>query len=554
MGDGTATPSREEDGWFMTFQGPWGRERRRVDRVLGSGRTHQLYVTSTSDCRHRLLPLYWASLGEQWASLGMYRPAALDPAAPDYWARGSLTEYGCLDCHASQTRYRVADDGILVDWIDGPINCEACHGPGREQGRLRCAEREEHGYPDLHAVGKAEDLRLCGQCHGLGYPYRFGSDRTLAPGVAFETLAFPGIRPDGTQGDTVYQVSAHSVSECYLKGSMTCSGCHEPHASTARDLAGRSAEGEATDRQCTACHRSYLEPAAARRHSFHSEKVSCVDCHMSWSWMLDNPASLQRTSDHSVSIPRPRETLELGTPNACNATGCHDDHGPRWALAALAKWGQRTAMETREWVRTISLARRGAPGSTPRLLALLRDADRGDYLHASALALLARQEPDPAVAPHLVELAAHPSHELRALAIQALVVHDREHAPGWRERGSQDAHPYVRMVAFEAERDEETLDDETIRRAFEDHVGTVLRPTVEVELSMRLAGIYLRREDWESGWPYVVLARRWATPEQAESLGLAGLERLYSDLGPAGGVSAGGRLGTMARHGSRLLH
>ncbi len=42
-------------------------------------------------------------------------------------------------------------------------------------------------------------------------------------------------------------------------------------------------------------------------------------------WVID------KRYDHSMRIPRPDLSLELGTPNAC--THCHDDKTDQWALA-----------------------------------------------------------------------------------------------------------------------------------------------------------------------------------------------------------------------------
>src|SRR5205807_2034886 len=107
----------------------------------------------------------------------------------------------------------------------------------------------------------------------------------------------------------------------------------------------------------------------ATEHSHHSSKVRCVDCHMSMSFIGDDDTRHQRTSDHSISIPRPRESVELGTPNAC--TTCHRDHDAAWALAGVKKWGAKAATEVRPWVETIALARKKAPDATARLVKLL---------------------------------------------------------------------------------------------------------------------------------------------------------------------------------------
>ncbi len=530
--DGAAVPVRDASGWALVLEGPWGRQRWPVHRVLASGRTHQLYVTQTPDSRWRLLPVYWASLPERWASLRQYRPAALDPASPSWWGHGDLAHYGCLDCHASQAHYRVTDRGIETAWVDGPVNCEACHGPGRDHDERRRRDKEDPDdpYPDLHALGKREDVNVCGQCHGYKHPYRFDLGRAVVPDVAPFTLAARGFRADGTQGDTVYQYAGHAVSTCYVEGAMGCSSCHDPHHQRARDLAGQPAEGRHSDRQCTVCHRKYIDRGAARAHSFHTDEVRCVDCHMAYSWMLDDPTSFQRTSDHSVSTPHPQETVDLGLPNACNATDCHADQTAAWSLEALRKWGQETALVTRPWVRTVAEAQKRAPDAVQRLLELVVDSSLGDYRRASALALLARQAPAAAAVPVLEELARHPAPTLRARALSALLVHDPERLGHWLRTGSADAHAFVRLAVFDATREEALLDDALVRRSFEDRVRHTIRPAVVAPFLVRAASLYLRRGDRVRGRPYLDLARRWTTPEQADRLSLDQLGWLY---GPA---------------------
>lgn len=104
--DGAGVALRVGDAYVFELSGPGGRETFPVELVLATGRTHQLYLTQTPDGRYRLLPVYWASLPGRWASLSMYRPSSVDPGSPRHWAHRSLLGYACMDCHASQVRYR----------------------------------------------------------------------------------------------------------------------------------------------------------------------------------------------------------------------------------------------------------------------------------------------------------------------------------------------------------------------------------------------------------------------------------------------------------------
>ena len=63
---------------------------------------------------------------------------------------------------------------------------------------------------------------------------------------------------------------------------------------------------------------------------------------------------IDKRHDHSFRVPRPDLTVEIGTPNACNA--CHEKESAAWAAAATAKW-YGTA-------RRPQFARRCKPGVT----------------------------------------------------------------------------------------------------------------------------------------------------------------------------------------------
>src|ERR1019366_9024601 len=120
-------------------------ERRRVDLVLASGRQHQLYVVRGADGALTLLPVVWSTKTKGWLPLSLYQPADLDPASPRYWGAQDMTR-GCVSCHLSQYYRRVGSDGVRNEWVDLSINCESCHGAGREHIRRRRAGSTDEVY------------------------------------------------------------------------------------------------------------------------------------------------------------------------------------------------------------------------------------------------------------------------------------------------------------------------------------------------------------------------------------------------------------------------
>jgi len=369
--------------------------------------------------------------------------------------------------------------------------------------------------PDLRTLGQREEAQLCGRCHGNRAPLRLDEDAYGRPRFYARTLADPFVRPDGTQRLTGYQFSGHVMSRCYRGGALQCRHCHDPHSGRARTLDDRPAEGQLADRQCTVCHRNYAAPRAARAHSRHSAEVGCVPCHMGPSWIGDSPERQQRTADHTICTPRPRETLLAGIPNACNAPGCHADKSPEWSLAALEEWDQRTALGVRPWLEVVALARANRGEAAGGLLALLEAPDTGHYLRASALDLLGRLREDATLVPRLEPHASTPDPWERALALLALMRHDRRRARHWRRAGSEDPSPVARLLAFSREREPRALSPETLDRFEADSLAWRQRPRL-ADLALLVA---IRAVRGELGRARALLDRLEAHASPSERTG-----------------------------------
>jgi hypothetical protein len=503
-------------GVALAADGGWSMDGQRVDLVLASGRQHQLYVTHGDDGSWSLLPLIWSTWTKEWLPTAFYQPGDLN-------AR-DLTR-GCLNCHLSQGYRNLRGGKPETAWIDLSINCESCHGPGREHIRRRRAGRPDASFRDLRGLGKEEEARVCGQCHGFALkPYVFPRAADGLPEVFVTSLINDGLRPDGTQRATTYQYPGHVLSQCFQKGALTCKGCHEPHALGTRDFIGEPAGGADSNRQCTICHRDRADAKLAARHSHHAAKVRCIDCHMAYSWIGDDEKRKQRTADHSISIPRPRETLELKTPNACNT--CHRDRTPEWALAALKGWGYARALEMRDWVATVAAARAKAPAATERLVRLIEDPATGRYLRDSAIDLTLLQPPSPQLVPVLTPLAAAPDPETRAAAIRALLEHDPAGRREWAARGLGDAHPFVRMETFAAVRDPSMLTPAAIDR---DRADTLAYKQRLSDGFVHLITLRYKRGEFREALALADELDRLALPREKSALGLDSVRARIQD-------------------------
>jgi tetratricopeptide (TPR) repeat protein len=88
--------------------------------------------------------------------------------------------------------------------------------------------------------------------------------------------------------------------------------------------------------------------------------------------------------DHSMRIPRPDLSVELGTPNACN--NCHVDEDPGWAAGQVATWYGDAPASFQTYARALHKARHAEPGTGSALAALIRDTDTPDIARATAVA------------------------------------------------------------------------------------------------------------------------------------------------------------------------
>jgi len=257
----------KKDGFFQTaVQGmpPYITERtERFGFVIGSGGKGQTYLFWKDDRLFQLPVSYWTELG--WVNSPGYRDGVANfdrPIIPR-----------CLECHATYFESvppppnRYSKTGFVVG-----INCEKCHGPGREH-----AQREGPklpGPPDSAILNPAKFSRerqtdLCAWCHA-------GHGVSLAPAFSYlpgETLnkyiELP--QPDPSAEIDVHgsQIELLAKSRCFQSSAMTCLTCHDVHASQ-HDLSAFS-------RRCLGCHKPETAMFPKMDHDVAS---NCIDCHM----------------------------------------------------------------------------------------------------------------------------------------------------------------------------------------------------------------------------------------------------------------------------------
>ena len=233
--------------------------------VVGSGRKGQSYVYRRGDALFQLPVSHWTGLG--WAN---------SPGFPDGVANFDRTiTPRCLECHATSVE-SIADERRVNRFAASPIvlgiTCEKCHAAGREH-----VDRERSGLRRLLPRAIVNPARLsrqrqiegCALCHGgVGQPR--GPSFGYVPGTPLrEHLELPPAAPNevDVHGN---QVALLARSACFRESEMTCSTCHDVHA-TQRDVQQLSGK-------CLTCH----TPKSCGLFPTQGQALvgRCVDCHM----------------------------------------------------------------------------------------------------------------------------------------------------------------------------------------------------------------------------------------------------------------------------------
>ncbi len=399
---GQVKPVRQGDRFFMEMNSENARaSQHSVDWVIGSGQQLQAYLSRTDDGRFVVLPIMWVAHEGRWRPASLYGSDSLASGQPRFWEMQDAIAARCFECHTSAANYRFDGANIALAWREPAVSCEACHGPGREHVE---AERQGKRAPLPHAQGELQsehELAVCRQCHSAATPFATGEHWPLERYDA--SLASSATRVDGTAMGLSYESSQLALSGCHQKGGATCSSCHDVH--------GLSVSAE----PCTQCHADLVVEPARRQHSRHAS-ASCVDCHMPKASQLDTPESGRMATNHTIAIPRPRESLELGTPNACDQ--CHKDKSPTWAIEAMTAWELKKALGVRSWVSLLARARRGERGLGPALAELAASEQPSEITTAAPARCRALERAATAWQRRSESLRAH--HGLRARARPAL--------------------------------------------------------------------------------------------------------------------------------------
>lgn len=402
----TSTFFRQGDAFRVRTDGPDGKLHDYEIAYVFGVEPLQQYLIALPGGRLQALSICWDARpreagGQRWFHL--YPDQEIAAGDPLHWT-GSYQRWNsrCAECHSTglEKNYLAAEDRYDTTWEEIDVACEACHGPGSRhvvwaEGAspagdgggdfglvVRLADGGAWVFDEGATVARRDpprssrtEIETCAPCHAR----RTVAHGPQVPGRPLMDSHRPMLleeglyHADGQVLEEVYVYGSFLQSKMYRAG-VTCSDCHDPH---------RLALPGAPDAICARCH---LPAAfAVPEHHFHpqgSAGASCVACHMpATTYMVVDPRR-----DHSLRVPRPDLTVEIGTPNACN--GCHRDRTPQWAAAAVAERFPDLGDEP-HYGQVLDAGRRGL--ARAELARLAESPEAPAIVRATALDLLRRQ-------------------------------------------------------------------------------------------------------------------------------------------------------------------
>ena len=363
----------------------------------------------------------WDTEKREWFDIfaddARLRASGMDKRLPGEWGhwlgRGMNFNSQCARCHTSgfSKNYNPDTDTYNSAWKEPGVSCIQCH-------RLAAAPDPGDGClvaPKHRRMTAKQVSDNCASCHARAEEL----DDAFRPCDRFEDhfrLELPvaaGVYwPNGMQRDEVYCETGFRLSRM-AKAGVTCVDCH-------RRENGELILPYEDNSLCYRCHETGLtEIHGTRAPISHGapdntcDKNSiggrCVECHMPDSVYMGRDSR----RDHSLNIPDPALSVELGIPNSC--TMCHKDKDDAWAAEVLARAIPRQKMEERRpRTRAVHAAQMGK-GNTDDLLTVLEKEDIPAW-RATLLELLAHQPHDRRIVDAAGALSADPDPLVRTAA------------------------------------------------------------------------------------------------------------------------------------------
>lgn len=283
----------------------------------------QQYMVAFPGGRYQVTRQSWDSREGKW----FHQYAGDNIAAGDFlhWTgNGQNWNTMCASCHSThlQKNYDLPTDTYHTSYEEVTIGCESCHGPGSQH--IALASLEEYPNEKYGQIEASVIVSSCMPCHARKTDLRAVPVQSteLLDNYIPQIISTDFYFGDGQVKEEDYVYGSFVQSRMHREG-VQCLNCHNAHSGKLLQ------EGNAL---CLQCH----EPSYAEvTHHFHpadSEGAQCINCHMPERTYMGN----DHRRDHSFRIPRPDQSVEYGTPNAC--TSCHSNQSNQWAAEQVEAW------------------------------------------------------------------------------------------------------------------------------------------------------------------------------------------------------------------------
>jgi Cytochrome c554 and c-prime len=254
-----------------------GKEARaeKFDMVFGSGEKAYTYAYWKGKKLYEL-PLSYFSAIRNWAISPGFTKQTF------YYDRPIGSR--CLECHASYVDKKVTQtSGITTDeemergaLLYG-IDCERCHGPGRQHAvfHLENPEEKTAKFITIYKIlSRKQKMDACAVCHSGNTLVAQRSVFGFQPGDNLEAYYSQDFTGFGGGNIDVHgnQSAMLQGSNCYRKSeTMTCQSCHNTHENIKGNL-------KIYSQRCITCHQNtkHSEVTLAKG----SLSTNCIDCHM----------------------------------------------------------------------------------------------------------------------------------------------------------------------------------------------------------------------------------------------------------------------------------
>ncbi len=401
--------------FFVNTKGPDGKPGDfKITHAFGITPLQQ-YLVPMDGGRLQCLAIAWDVAKKTWYHLNPDETIAASEWL--HWTQQSHNWNGmCADCHSTnlQKNFDSSTDTYRTTWSEIDVSCEACHGPGSRH--MAWADLPEMARSvvdnfrlvvDTGGMVSEQQVEQCAKCHArrLALGDFSHGDAEMMDDIIPELLGESLYYPDGQILDEVYVYGSFVQSKMYMN-QVKCGDCHDVHSLKTVQKGNKL---------CLQCHRAVVYDTGD--HHFHKKRgeagdgilsetgkvlsavgegAECVKCHMPGRYYMGPDYRL----DHSMRIPRPDLSIELGVPNACNL--CHQGKTTKWAADRVDKW--YGISRKHHYGTTLAAGRQRLPAAKKELILLADDALTPVMVRATALMLLG----------------AYPGRDARAAFIRAL--------------------------------------------------------------------------------------------------------------------------------------